>query len=63
MSEPLKKFHELVDLPPDERIKHELKILEGLMGAAVQKQDWTAALKIFESSHEILKRHLPKKPV
>jgi hypothetical protein len=52
-------FSELVDLPPADRVKHELKILDGLMARAVQDKDWTGSLKIFESAHELLRRAQP----
>ena len=53
---PIRRLSELIDVEPRERIREELRILEGLMAQAIRDKDWTGSLKIFESAHEILKR-------
>jgi hypothetical protein len=55
--EPIKRFSELLDLPGPDRIKHELRILEGLMGQAIKDKEFAAAIKIFEQAHTILARN------
>lgn len=54
--EPLKKLSELVDVPPDKRLKHQLRILDGLLAQAVKDKDYAAALKIFSESKTMLSR-------
>jgi hypothetical protein len=55
----LLSFSDLLELPPADRVAHELKILDGLLARAVQDKDWTGSLKIFESAHELLRRAQP----
>ena len=54
-TEPLKRLSEMVDMPPHERMRHQLRILDGLMAAAVRDKDYIAALRITESARNILK--------
>jgi hypothetical protein len=55
-AQPLKRFTDLLDLGQRERIKEELRILEGLMAQAVRDKDWGGTLKIFEAAHKLLLR-------
>jgi hypothetical protein len=54
---PLKKFIDLLDVPREERVRQELRMLEGLMAQALQKGKYTEALKIFEAAQSMLNRH------
>lgn len=55
-AERLKPFSELLDLPQKERVKHELRILEGLMAQAIKDKEYAGALRTFSEAHAILSR-------
>lgn len=52
----LKSFTDLIPMTALDRHKHELQILEALMGQAVRDKDWPNVLKIFNEAHNMLKR-------
>lgn len=54
--ERLKSFSEIAKLPIQDRPAAELKILDGLIAAAVKEKDWNAAMKIFERAHQLIAR-------
>jgi hypothetical protein len=54
--ERLLSFSELLTIPKEQRVKHELRILESLMAQAVRDKDWPNALKVFNEAHSILSR-------
>jgi hypothetical protein len=56
MAGELKTFSALIDVDAQERLRCELRILEGLMANAIREKAWDAALKIFEKAHELLRR-------
>lgn len=58
-NDPIKKFSDLVDCDPRERIKQELRILEALMAQAIRDKDFTGAKGIFAEAHKLLS-HVPR---
>lgn len=59
-AEPLKKLSDMLPLSRDERIRHQLRIMDTLMARATLEKDFAAALKIMESAQRLLARHTPK---
>jgi hypothetical protein len=53
--DPIKRLSDLVEMQPEERIKNELRMLDGLLGAAVKDKDWGGALKIMTTANDLLK--------
>lgn len=54
--EPLPALADMLSMTPDERARHELRLLQGLMAKAIAKEKFADALKIFESAHVVLNR-------
>lgn len=51
-------FSQIADQAKDqhERLKYELKLLDGLMSNAIQNKDYKAAMTIFDKAHTLLSR-------
>ena len=60
--DPVKRFRELLSVPPSDRAVHDLRILEGLFAQAVASKKFTEALKIMEAAQVLVKRHGIKTP-
>ena len=60
--DPVKRFRELLSVPPSDRAVHDLRILEGLFAQAVAAKKFTEALKIMEAAQVLVKRHGIKTP-
>ena len=46
---------ELIDLPPQERIQAEIRILEGLMAGAIRNKKFSEASQIFSRVQSLLR--------
>ncbi len=55
-AKPLLSFSEIAKLPVDQRTKESLRLWDALLAKALQKGDFSAALKIAESASEMLRR-------
>jgi hypothetical protein len=60
--DPVKRFRELLSVPPSDRAVHDLRILEGLFAQAVASKKFTEALKIMEAAQLLVKKHGVRSP-
>lgn len=54
---PIAKLSEMLELTPDDRAKHQLRILDGLFAKAIKADKYESALKIMDEARTILTRH------
>jgi hypothetical protein len=54
--EQIAKLSEMLDLSPEDRAQHQLRILDGLFAKAIKGEKYESALKIMGEAREILNR-------